>query len=568
MGMNLDRGERIKPLAAAMLLGLGVEAPDAQAATQIAVTTAGDAGTNSTCTLRQGIVAMNAAGSTTGTACVASSISGTTDTVVFNTTTFPRNGTNTITLADVANNQLSITDANLAIDASANGNVTVQRPAAAANAFGIIYDASHGALTINGLTISNGKLTVAQPSGAALGAGISCAYTNLTAIDSVVSGNSIATSDYAAGGGIVVYAGNLSLTNSVVSNNTVSGSSGESGMGGGVFVRQNILTQVGGNATITGSQISGNTAKGNGGGLHIGGTLTMSNSSVTNNTAANNGGGMKIYGATTLTNSTISGNSTANNGGGIYDSSGYTGVPLTLLKLQGTTLSGNSVTNGAGSRGGGIFSVYGDLYFINSTIYGNSAPNGFGYGGGVYVRKNNSPITMQQTTVASNTANTRGGGLMIMTSGSGAVVFNGTVFDNTVAPSTGGGNIAVTTGSITIAGSGNLVFSGTSVPGNVINVSFANAPIDGDPILGTLVNNGGPTQTLLPSAGSAAINAIPETSGQCPVPIDQRGLIRPDPTSANLPTPCDIGAVEVNSIPDEIFANGFEPGATRAQTPQ
>ena len=27
MGMNLDRGERIKPLAAAMLLGLGVEAP-------------------------------------------------------------------------------------------------------------------------------------------------------------------------------------------------------------------------------------------------------------------------------------------------------------------------------------------------------------------------------------------------------------------------------------------------------------------------------------------------------------------------------------------------------------
>jgi hypothetical protein len=73
--------------------------------------------------------------------------------------------------------------------------------------------------------------------------------------------------------------------------------------------------------------------------------------------------------------------------------------------------------------------------------------------------------------------------------------------------------------------------------------------------LGSLQNNGGPTPTVLPQAGSAAINAV--VCANAP-PTDQRGLIRPDPDSAGSATRCDIGAVEVGSIPDEIFANGFD----------
>ena len=212
---------RTRPLAAALVagLGLGVHAAGACAATQIAVTTTDDAGSAATCTLRQAITAMNNGGVTTGSACVASTISGV-DTIVFDTTTFPPHGANTITLADAANNQLSITDANLVIDASANDNVTVQRAATATNAFGIFYDIAYGTLTIDSLTIANGKLGAAQPSGYAFGAGITCVCSNLTLRNSTVMDNAIATSVYAAGGGVFVYTGDLTMTGSTVSGNS------------------------------------------------------------------------------------------------------------------------------------------------------------------------------------------------------------------------------------------------------------------------------------------------------------------------------------------------------------
>lgn len=554
---------RTHPLTAALAagLGLGLNAAGAFAATRIPVTTADDAGTAATCTLRQAIAAMNSGGVTTGSACVASTISGV-DTIVFDTTAFPPNGANTITLADAADNQLSITDTNLVIDASANGNVTVQRPATATNAFGIFYAITpDGSLTIDSLTIVNGKLIASQPSGAALGAGISSIYTTLTLNRCVVTGNDNVTSGYAAGGGIAVYAGDLTLTNSTVSNNAVSGHSGASGMGGGVFVRQKITTQAGGNATVADSRIIDNAAQGNGGGLHVGGTLALTGSQVSDNTAGKDGGGIKLYGDSTLTGSTISGNTATRNGGGIVAASGYYGVPAALLTLDASTLSGNRVTATSGSRGGGLFTRVGNLSFINSTLAGNSAAaSGYGYGGAIYVKQNDFPITMQQTTIASNTAAHRGGGLMIMSSGAGAVTFNGSLFANTIAPSSGGGNIGVSTGSVAIEGFGNLVFPGAPSPSDVINATFATAPINGDPKLGALANNGGPTQTMLPDAGSAAIDAIPAANGQCPSATDQRGMIRPDPGSAQFSsTPCDIGAVEANSIFDRIFANGFDP---------
>lgn len=60
--------------------------------------------------------------------------------------------------------------------------------------------------------------------------------------------------------------------------------------------------------------------------------------------------------------------------------------------------------------------------------------------------------------------------------------------------------------------------------------------IDGDPMLGALADNGGPTPTMLPLPGSPLLDAIP--SGACPYPTDQRGFARPQGGA------CDIGAVE------------------------
>ena len=59
-----------------------------------------------------------------------------------------------------------------------------------------------------------------------------------------------------------------------------------------------------------------------------------------------------------------------------------------------------------------------------------------------------------------------------------------------------------------------------------------------EPMLGALADNGGPTPTFLPMAGSPIIDVA--NAAMCP-PTDQRGVPRPQGVG------CDVGAVEVES---------------------
>ena len=94
-----------------------------------------------------------------------------------------------------------------------------------------------------------------------------------------------------------------------------------------------------------------------------------------------------------------------------------------------------------------------------------------------------------------------------------------------MANSPAGGNCD---GTITDGG-GNLSYGDTTCPG-----------INGDPVLGPLQANGGPTQTMALGAGSAARDAAVDAI--CAAPpvnnLDQRGVVRPQGTH------CDIGAYE------------------------
>ena len=135
---------------------------------------------------------------------------------------------------------------------------------------------------------------------------------------------------------------------------------------------------------------------------------------------------------------------------------------------------------------------------------------------------------MSNSTFSGNSAN---GGGIIGTCGNST--FNGTSGDahgttlkNTiVANSPTGGNCS---GAITDGG-GNLSYPDTTCPG-----------INGDPELGPLQNNGGPTQTMALGPGSAAIDAANDAI--CAAPpvnnLDQRGIARPQGPH------CDIGAYE------------------------
>ena len=73
--------------------------------------------------------------------------------------------------------------------------------------------------------------------------------------------------------------------------------------------------------------------------------------------------------------------------------------------------------------------------------------------------------------------------------------------------------------------------------------------LDVDALLEPLADHGGPTATLRPHAGSAAVDRIPADTGLCGfVPVDQRGAPRPDGPG------CDAGAVEGSGAPVAAIA--------------
>jgi hypothetical protein len=111
-------------------------------------------------------------------------------------------------------------------------------------------------------------------------------------------------------------------------------------------------------------------------------------------------------------------------------------------------------------------------------------------------------------------------------------------FGSVVALPQGGGVNCSFTGVTTTSNGFN--FSDDASCGFTAGTDQQNA---GDPGLGALADNGGPTQTRLPLPGSPLIDAIPVAScqadGASGITADQRGVTRPQGPG------CDIGAVEV-----------------------
>jgi hypothetical protein len=304
------------------------------------------------------------------------------------------------------------------------------------------------------------------------------------------------------GGGAVWSAGNVVLTNTTLTGNNTTGTGGD---GGGVVAE--------GNLSIINSTISGNTATAQGGGASTGGNATVTSSTITGNTAGQSGGGINAGGNVSVTASMISGNTTGPSifrGGGVAAGGNVT--------LTGSTISGNTVPGGSG---GGIGSSSA-VTATNSTISGNTAALD---GGGIGASED---VTLVYATVVGNSAADSAN----VGSEAGLVAFG-----SVVALRQGGGPNCTIPGSTTSNG---FNFSDDASCGFTGTGDRQNA---GDPGLGALVNNGGPTQTRLPQTGSLLIDAIPVAScqadGASGITTDQRGVERPQGPG------CDIGAVEV-----------------------
>jgi hypothetical protein len=311
----------------------------------------------------------------------------------------------------------------------------------------------------------------------------------------------IAHGNPAGDGGGIYNQGNLTVINTVLYNN-LSGN-----FGGGIYNT--------GTLAVIDSRLDSNSATKFGGGIfNYGGSVTVTNSIVEESGAGDGGGGMYNAASGTLTviNSTLSQN-TAGSGGGIRSEFG------TVTTVTGSMLIMNNTTDPLGSGGGLFNSPGGTMTVANSTLAGNTANQ---WGGGII---NYGTLTLKNSTLSGNSAHENAqGGLTNMESGARLHLFN-----TIIANSASGWDCGNENGGVISTNTNNLVEDGTCA-----------ASLSGDPMLGGLADNGGPTWTMALLEGSPAIDAGDDaTCAAAPVSgKDQRGVTRPQGAH------CDIGAYE------------------------
>ena len=267
-------------------------------------------------------------------------------------------------------------------------------------------------------------------------------------------------------------------------------------------------------------------------------------------------------------------------GGGAISSSGGSAELIVL----DSTFDGNrssdggqggpsATTPGPGGRGGdggAILVLAGTATVHGSTFTGNLAGNGGAGGGGLAPGGQGSTggaiavfggtVIIANSTFSANRAGEPGSGNGSAGGGDGGAISGGLGPNaaTTVAHATFSGNLRGTG-----ATGGNAV-SGVTLAGalftdaapacsfspvarlSLVTPGDTSCPgaVGGDARLGPLADNGGPTRTMLPGEGSAAIDLVPQCQIALPFGnIDQRGRFRTERAG------CDMGAVEVAPPP-------------------
>ena len=193
------------------------------------------------------------------------------------------------------------------------------------------------------------------------------------------------------GGGGIRNEGDLLVVDSSVTQNAVSGGIGGGGIdnfGGltlmGTAVTDNSSDMAGGGiqndqgeVTVIESTISGNTT-GVGGGIgggvnNFGGLLTVTGSAVIANSAGDGGGIInRGSGDTALFNTTVSDNTSLFDGAGIWNEDG------SLVALNNVTITGNTADSDGGIAGdaGGVFNEPGGTFALSNTILAGNVDTG------------------------------------------------------------------------------------------------------------------------------------------------------------------------------------------------
>jgi fibronectin-binding autotransporter adhesin len=416
----------------------------------------------------------------------------------------------------------------------------------------------------------------------------------------------------AQGGGLASLGatGNVIITDSKFTGNTAAGGTGGNfNNGAGSNAKGGSIYFEGGTLNINGSRIDTSAANGGnggnqdqngqtnggfggfaqGGGVWVGGgtvsiskttfesTVAKGGNSGTGGNGAEpagpaDGGGLYSLGNVTVSNSTFHlAGATGGNGGNTFGT---------------TCLGAHNAGDGGGARGGAIFADGGSLIVNSATFANNFAAGGNGGNGGqtngglncgmhgvgglayggALTNNNAATVNIKHGTISLNNAK----------AGNSGVNQGGANKPARPAAEGAGGGIRVGPANVTLentivagntAANGAGDIAGAPTPGpNVDGTIISNGhnllgvatdaggfggtgdKIGANPMLAALANNGGPTQTMALSVGSAAIDAGVAAGAT----LDQRGLPRtvdqPGVPNAVTSDGTDIGAFESQSL--------------------
>ncbi len=379
----------------------------------------------------------------------------------------------------------------------------------------IFLGASNNSLSVRNLTFINGKAPSATDA-TGIGGAVSGNWRSQVEVIGCTFNNNTA----ARGGGAVgVWTGSsLTIVSSRFTGNV-------SWYGGAVYSLLSPLTVI--NSEFTNNSTVLQTGYGDGGAIGTdgasensaatsgatGGTIQICGTQIRSNQGNGNGGGAYIWmypldqgiiDRTTVEANTVSVN--ASNQGAL-------GGAMRISNATITIKASSFLSNVSNNDGGALYlDCNPSCTITNSTFYGNKAT---AWGGAIFSGTTTGQISMDNVTFASNNQQNTSNNA---TFGTATWTFNNSIFlDDSCANTGTGAHVLQWNSTSKSAGSGPCI-SGV---------------IAGDPKLSAPADNGGPTYTMLPGTGSAALQA----GASCEV-TDQRGDTRNTAT-------CDVGSVEV-----------------------
>ena len=442
---------------------------------------------------------------------------------------------------------LNINGKNLTIDGSAASGLTVS-----GNNTTRVFDVqgTNPNVTLKNFTIADGRATPIDTSDYGHGGGIRTGMNATLTLDGMTFNN-----NYAAGtGGGAVYAGYKS-TNTVINSTFEGNSTAGKGLNGTVGERGGgaIAVHSESSLTVDGSTFNNNIGT-NGGAINsLLSTLTVTNSTFTNNDSSaggqfgpdTRGYGGAIYtdgahpgiaDSISISNSRFDGNKGAGEGGALYlygygnaqDSAiveNSTIVNNTVVEDTrnlalgggirmggGGSLTLNNITvanNTANTQGGGLWAGDTSVTMTNSTFYGNRAEGAQGLGGAMLIQ-GQTPAAISNSTIANNYAGFQGGAFW---GGGNAVTLTNTLVSGNQANNGGNAwNIHHNTGTTFTDGGGNVEYN----PYNANDTKIVPGVTVTDPQLGAFTDNGTAIQTP-PEPGNTAVTAGATASGNVTV---------------------------------------------------